>query len=240
MLKYTYKIKNIKDFMMHILIQRQKIVKFLVIVALILITIHSIILGIYYYVGDPDKFDFVQMFDLDMERNIPTMFSSFILAFSALCFYLLSKESAEKAKNHQKYWLGLSGVFLFLSFDEGAKIHEKIGDFTENFVDPTGYLHYPWVISYGILVLILAVLYMKFFWKMPTKVFRSFMLSAFIYLSGAVGFELLGANESSLHGTKTVLYSVLYTIEESLEMFGVILLIWILLGLLSKKKMEVQ
>jgi len=226
--------------MIDIGINRGSIVKFLSISAFVLIVIHIIILCIYYYIGDPEKFDFVRMFDLDMERNIPTVFSSLILASSALCFYLLSKTKESKKHKETKYWLGLSGVFLFLSFDEGAKIHEKLGDYTENFVNATGYLYYPWVLSYGVFVLILVTLYFKFFWKMPKKIFWSFMLSAFVYLSGAVGFELLGANESSAHGTSTVTYSVLYTIEESLEMYGVIYLIWILLTLLEKKGIEIH
>ena len=226
--------------MTNIMINRGSIVKFLSVSAFVLIVIHIIILCIYYYIGDPDKFDFVQMFDLDMERNVPTVFSSLILATSALCFYLLSKTQESKKNKETKYWLGLSGVFLFLSFDEGAKIHENIGDYTENFVDATGYLYYPWVLSYGVFVLVLATFYFKFFWKMPKKIFWSFMLSAFVYISGAVGFEFLGANESSAHGTDTVTYSVLYTIEESLEMYGVIYLIWILLSLLANKSINVK
>jgi len=225
---------------MDIKLNKVKIIWFLVFVALSLIVIHSVILTIYYIVGDPDKFDFIRMFDLDMERNVPTLFSSLILAMSAFCFYLLSISTEETLAKKSRYWLGLSFVFIFLSFDESAKIHEKLGDFTENYIDASGYLHYPWVISYGILVLILGLLYMKFFWKMEKKVFISFMLSAFIFLSGAVGFELLGANESSLHGTNSLMYSILYTIEESLEMFGVIYLLWILLSLLEKKKIEVR
>lgn len=221
-------------------LNKVKIVKFLSLFALALIVIHSVILVIYYVVGDPDKFGFVRMFDLDMERNIPTTFSTLILSISAFCFYLLSLSTREKKEKNSPYWLGLSAVFIFLAFDESSKIHEKLGDFTEKFVDASGYLYYPWVLSYGLLVLILGIFYMKFFWKMERKVFISFMLSAIIFLSGAVGFELIGANESSLHGTETILYSVLYTIEESLEMYGVIYLIWILLGLLEKRSIEIE
>lgn len=225
---------------MDIKLNKVKIIKFLSIFALILIIIHSIILFIYYTVGDPDKFDFVRMFDLDMEKNIPTVFSSLILAASAFCFYLLANCKTEIQEKKNFYWLGLSGVFIFLSFDEGAKIHEKLGDFTENFVEANGYLHYPWVISYSLFVLILGLLYIKFFLNMEKKVFFSFMLAAFIFLSGAVGFELLGAKESSLHGTDGIVYSILYTIEESLEMFGVIYLLWILLSLLENKSVEIK
>ncbi len=223
---------------MYVVIHRNRAIKMLSLFAIILIVIHSIILGVYYYVDDPDKFDFVRMFDLDMERNVPTLFSSLLLAIAGFCFYLLSIDP--QREKERKYWFGLALVFVFLAFDESAKIHEQLGDFTENFVDATGYLHYPWVISYSILVLVLGIIYLKFFWKMPQKIFWSFMLAAFIFLSGAIGFELLGANESSQHGTTSVMYSLFYTIEESLEMFGVIYLIHILLTLLEKKPIEIR
>lgn len=225
---------------MHIKIEVKEIVKYLSLMAAVLIAIHIVILGIYYYVGDPDKFDFVRMFDLDMEQNIPTLFSSALMLIAAFLFYLLSKSPKEIKKGSRRYWLGLSFIFTFLAFDESAKIHEKLGDYTEKFVEATGYLHYPWVISYSVLVLVLGFFYFKFFWRMESKVFWSFMGAAAIFLSGAIGFELLGANESSLHSTDTILYSIYYTIEESLEMFGVIYLISILLNLLGGKSVEIR
>ena len=224
---------------MNIVLNRKGIVKFLIIIALLLIFIHTVILCIYYYVGDPDKFDYVRMFDLDMERNVPTLFSSLIFAISSFLFYLLIKLPKEQKNGSRRYWLGLSFVFIFLSFDETAVIHEQIGDYTEQFVDANGFLHYPWVISYSILVLILAAVYLRFFLKMERKIFWSFVAAAVIFLTGALGFDILGANESSLHGTATVTYSVFYTIEESLEMFGVIYLIHILLGLLDQSNAKI-
>jgi hypothetical protein len=221
---------------MPIYINSKKIIKFLSCIAILLIIIHIIILFIYFTVGDEDKFDYVRMFDLDMERNVPTLFSSLLMSISALLFYILGKiEQIQKTKE-AIFWFGLSLVFIFLAFDESCKIHEQLGDFTENFVSATGYLYYPWVLSYGVLVLILGLFYIRFFWRMPRKVFISFMLSAGLFLSGAIGFEILGANESSLHSTDTILYCIYYTIEETLEMFAVIYLIHILLSLLQKEK----
>ncbi len=221
---------------MTIEINSTKIVKFLSIVAIVLIMIHIGILITYFIVDDSSKFDFVRMFDLDMERNIPTLFSSTILLISASLFYLLS---VVEKRNHW-FWLGLSIVFVFLAIDESVKIHENIGDYTEQFVDASGFLYYPWILSYALFVLILGVLYLRFFWKMERKIFLRFMLSAAIFLSGAIGFELLSANEASIHDTDTVLYSIYYTIEETLEMFGVIYLISILLGLLKEKSLLIK
>ena len=49
-----------------------------------------------------------------------------------------------------------------------------------------------------------------------------FVISAAIYVSGAIGFEMLGAREYYNSGDEmTLLYSVFYTIEELLEMLGI-------------------
>jgi cytochrome bd-type quinol oxidase subunit 2 len=225
---------------MQIVLKRSGIIKFLSLTAILLILIHIGILVAYFTIGNPKEFDFVQMWDLDMERNIPTLFSSAILLIAAFLFYLLSRSPAERARGDRGAWLGLSGIFTFLAFDESAKIHEQIGDYTENFVDASGYLYYPWVLSYSLLLLILAALYMRFFWRMERRDFWRFVLSAFIFLSGAIGMELLGAKEASLHGSDTLRYCVYYTIEESLEMFGVIYLIHILLDLLKDSVLSLR
>jgi hypothetical protein len=209
-------------------------------VTTVLIIANIIMLFIYFSVDNSDQFDFVQMVDLDQEANLPTLFSSTLLLIAGVLFYLLYKVTYNDKKEHPYYWLGLSFIFIFLGFDESAKIHETLGDYTEKFVDASGYFYYPWVLSYGILLVVLGFFYVRFFLRMDKKVFYAFMLSAFVFLSGAVGFELLGAKEASLHGTDTILYCTLYTIEESLEMFGVIYLISILLNLLKDVTIEIN
>lgn len=218
---------------MEITFKSSKMIKLLSLIAIILIVIHIAILGVQFYTGIPVKFELLRMFSLDMEANLPTLFSSAILFFSAFLFYLLSKVSKDKKSKDHLFWLGLSFIFTFLAFDESIKIHEVVGDLTDKFVHGSGYLNYPWVIPYSILVLVLGLFYIRFFWNMERKVFLKFMVAAVMYVGGAVGFELLGANEVSMHSADTVLYSIYATIEESLEIFGVILLIHILLDLLG-------
>ena len=215
---------------MQITLSSKSFIKFLIITTLVLITIHIAILVVYFIIDDPKKFDFVRMFDLDMERNIPTLFSSLLFTISSFLFYLLSRTETEKKV---KYWFGLSLLFIFLAFDESVKLHEKLGDYVENFVDASGYLYYPWFIPYTIAVGIIAIFYIRFFLAMEKKVFYAFTLSAIIFLTGAIGFDILGANEASIHSDETLIYCIYYTIEESLEMFGLIYLIHILLGLLD-------
>jgi len=180
------------------------------------------------------------MFNLDAEANLPTFFSSVILLFSASLFYILGKVPRERKSGNHPFWMGLSFMFAFLAIDENAKIHEAVGDLTEKFVHVSGYLNYPWVIPYGVLVITLGFFYARFFWRMDRTIFMRFIAAAALYVGGAIGFELLGANEATLHGADTVLYSIYSTIEESLEIFGVIFLISTLLYLLDDITVELN
>lgn len=140
------------------------IIRFLSAKAIILIILNIIMLIVYFYIGNPEQFNFLKIVDLDQEANLPTLFSSVLLMISAFLFYLLSKKAKLLKNKNYRYWLGLSFIFVFLAFDESAKIHESLGDWTEQFVDASGYLLYPWVISYAVLVFVLGLSYFRFFY----------------------------------------------------------------------------
>lgn len=215
--------------------------KFLTLCALTLIVIHSMILILYFWIGDPNTFDFVRLFDLDMERNIPTVFSSSLLLIASFLFYLRSKVAGEKQTGLQGYWIGLCVVFAFLGFDEGAKIHEQVGDLTsEYFSIVNQYEIFPWVFAYGISLFGLTAVYIRFFLCISRSLFKRLMIAAAIYLSGAIGFDMLGGYLSAHYGIASVPYSLAYTVEESLEMFGVIYLIDLLLAELDLSKILIH
>ena len=200
----------------------------LAVIAALLIVVHSAILVVYFYVDDPDQFGFSRLFDIDIEGNIPTLFSAFLFLCNALVLYLIAWGLT---KNHAEYpyWLAMAWIFLFLSVDEGARLHEELGDLVEKFVDASGYLYFPWVIPYSLALVIAALIFWRFFMRLDQGLRWRMILSAGLFLSGAILIELLGAKEADLHGTDTIRYSVLSTIEESLEMAGLIVFLHTLL-----------
>ena len=98
---------------MEITVNSSRLIKLLTFIAIILIAIHITILGFQFYTGTSVKFELLRMFNLDMEANLPTLFSSAILFFSAFLFYLLSKVSQSKKSKDRPFWLGLSFIFTF-------------------------------------------------------------------------------------------------------------------------------
>jgi hypothetical protein len=55
-------------------------------------------------------------------------------------------------------------------------------------------------------------------------------MAATIYIGGAIGVELIGSSHAELHGYENWMYSMIATLEESLEMAGLIVFIWALLN----------
>jgi hypothetical protein len=214
---------------------------FLFLAFVILVTVlHSIAQAVLFYTGNQELTNITGYVDLDIEKNIPSLYSGFALFFSSLLFFCIFSFE-EKQGRKRRYWLGLAAVFLFLSLDETFILHERLGDYTEGYIKSTGILeasgllYFPWIIPYTILMAILGLLYFRFILSLPRKTTVLLILSAIIFLTGAAGFDMLGGREAELHGYYTITYTVLYTIEEFLEMIGVVLLIYTLLDYIEQR-----
>lgn len=205
-----------------------------------LTVLHSIAQTVLLYTGNQDLRAITGYIDLDLEKNIPSLYSGFALFFSSLLFFCIAALE-ENQEGRRRYWLGLAAVFLFLSLDETFILHERLGDYTAEYITSTGILeasgllYFPWILPYSILMVILGLLYFRFIFRLPRKTTVLLILSAIIFLVGAVGFDMLGGREADLHGYYTITYTVLFTIEEFLEMTGVVLLIYTLLDYIEQQ-----
>ncbi len=222
-------------------LNHKRVAKYLYAVTCALTVVHIAVLIVYYWVDDEDKFDFVRLIDMDYEGNLPTLFSTLLFLFAAFLLYLLAQRAREESGDGKTGipgytgWIGLSLVFCFLGLDEGAKMHEYVGDFMERFIHAEGILYFPWVLPYLTVLAVLVVIYLPFYFRLPVTVRWRFFFAAALFISGAVFFDMLGGLEADRNGTTSMLYSGLYTIEEVLEMLGLILFCQTLMQLLSKK-----
>lgn len=167
----------------------------------------------------------IRLFNVDKEMNIPTLYSSCAMIVASL---LLGLIAYIHVKQHDAYlaWAGLSGIFLFLALDEMTELHEMLVGPIRNSLNTSGILYFAWVIPYAALLLIFTLTYFKFLFRLPTRTRNLLILSGVIYVSGALGFELIGGKISQLHGINSLNYAVSYTIEETLEMLGIAFLIY--------------
>jgi|GEM_PF-1433180 len=186
--------------------------------------------------------DIGEYFNVGIEQNVPTIFSVLIWSAAAVTTGLIAHFEASSRSQFVGRWRALSLIFLFLAFDEGTTFHEHIGSLTEDWltpvgwIAPTGYLYFMWVAPYGALVMLLAGLYAPFLDALPSRTRWGLVLSAVIFLGGAMGVEMISASVYEQKAVRySVLYAVLYSIEEFMEMLGVALLNFFMLDYLKTR-----
>ncbi|MEX2262166.1 MAG: hypothetical protein WD696_09455 [Bryobacteraceae bacterium] len=186
---------------------------------------------------------FLSFFDLDGERNVPAWFSSGLLLICSALAGLIGMRERDRLAEGALYWLGLSPVFLFLSLDETVSIHEMSIRPVQRSLETTGVFHFAWVIPAIILLVPFGLLYLRFVLELPAATRRLLVSAGLIYIGGAVGIEMAGGYCTSAMGIEMVgkdyittkggdpmVYILLYTMEETLEMTGLSTCIY---GLLS-------
>lgn len=110
-------------------------------------------------------------FDLDGEANIPSWFSSMqLLAVGLLAAYCAWRESTPHGARWRNGWWLIMAIFLYLSIDEAAKLHETVGHLVSQRVRLTWFEGGIWSVRYWILaflpVLAWATGYLiQFFWR---------------------------------------------------------------------------
>jgi hypothetical protein len=182
------------------------------------------------------------LFYLDAEQNIPTFFSSCLLLFAAVLLAIVTLLERKQATAQVKYWAILSFGLLFMATDEVVSLHEKlIMPFRKLLGNSNlGIFYFAWVVPAIVLIIILAAFFWRFLFQLAPKMRNTFLLAATIYLSGCIGCELIGGSYAEIHGVENLIYGAIITIEESLEMLGIIIALWGLMTYINDNYQQVQ
>lgn len=195
-----------------------------------------------YLTGHDYVYGLVPLFDVDAEKNIPTFFSVLLLSFAALLLLVISVlEKKQKARDVSR-WAILSSGFLLMGVDEGWSFHERLSMPVRGFLGDgnAGIFYDAWVIPGIAIVLALALFFLRFLLRLPVKTRSTFLVAATLFIGGAVGFELIGGRYTELHGQENLTYVMMATVEESLEMAGIIVFIYALLEYIAGQYKEVR
>lgn len=173
----------------------------------------------------------VSLFDLSSEGNIPTFFSELLMLFAALLLAVIAILNGKNKTPDVSKWIILSLGFLYMAYDEAFQVHEMLVDPVRRLFGYStfGFFYYAWVIPGIALIFVLGLFFLKFLLRLPATTRFTFLLSATLYIGGCIGFELIGGSYDELHGSNNLAYNMISTVEESLEMAGLILFIYGLL-----------
>jgi hypothetical protein len=179
----------------------------------------------------------MQAFYMDAEGNVPTYFNTIVLFIPAILFAVISAWKFSIKEKFGFHWLGLALIFLYLSMDEAAVLHERLIKPMRSIINFEGYggiFYFAWVIPGIAAVIIFLLAYLRFFLHLENKFKLLFFVSLAIYLSGVIGGELLSGHFAETIGLKNFTYAMYTSLEESLELFGASMIAYSLLAYINQ------
>jgi hypothetical protein len=195
-------------------------------IAAVLIGMHFLLQGIEHF-GGGVHYLLLDLFNVDVEDSFPTWYSAaLLLACAGLLADLARHPSRDRFRRH---WRALAIVFLALSADEIAGVHETL-----NTVLP-----FPWTLPAAIALVVFGLAYTGFLRAQDPRTRRAFLIAAAIYVGGAVGIEqALGWFGGSTH-QESFAFALWSGAEESAELLGVLVFLYHLLRLGSRESQQI-
>ncbi|MDW6020850.1 hypothetical protein SAZ10_03640 [Mesorhizobium sp. BAC0120] len=189
------------------------------------------------YVGpEPDLSAKIWMLDVDFERSAFTWVSIISLFVAAVLLFLGAEHAAARRDRFRWHWYALAALFLLASFDEFAGLHEKLSAVLAARMSHSGVLYFAWAAPAGILALIGLASFIPFIRSFPTRLALLMVLSAGLFLGGAVGLEMIGGKIAEVEGVKSLHYRMETNAEEGMELAGTLLFIYVLLAFNEERR----
>lgn len=168
---------------------------------------------------------------VDVERSLPTLLSVGMMLTSALLCAVIAHARRHDAGPDVRHWTVLSAILGVLALDEFGQLHEKFMDPLRGLLDiEGGPLWFAWVVPAVALVAAFAAFFVRFLGRLPRATRRGMVVAGIVFVGGALGVEMIGASYSAAHPMVDLSYVLMVTVEETLEMLGMALLIWTLLA----------
>jgi len=183
---------------------------------------------------------YIRLFELNREANIPTWFSSLLLILNAFILAIIAIRTKAQQGPYYTQWFVLAAIFLYLSIDESALLHEMVEKPVRRALDLSGYLYFAWIIPAVCCLIALGLYIRRFLFDLPKSTRWLFLIAGAVFVGGAVGMEAIGSNIFYTHrGHKTMAYNLWATLEESFEMFGWIIFFYALLNYVAQNMSEI-
>lgn len=180
----------------------------------------------------------IDLFSANAEQTFPTWYSSLLLLGAALLLFIIGSSKSRTDGQDRWLWLGLALIFLYLSLDEFVSIHEIAAEWLQTDFSFTGFFAFGWQLAAVPFLLLFAVLYLRFWLRLPSRIRLLFLIAGVVYVGGAFVIEGFSAALWDSTGGISYPYLVIATLEEFCEMLGVIVLIYALLSYIADEDVE--
>lgn len=217
---------------MNVTLNPERILKILLIAMAVVLIGHIVAAVLRWTVPLGDGFALSLGFDVDQEISVPTWFSQTYLLIASGAALMVGLTRRSKQLGHHRPWFGIAAILALMSLDEGSSLHELIAAPLGRQLETEGtWLYFAWVLVGLVLVALVALLYVRFWWRLPRRTRILVASAALLYVGGAIGLEILGGYRITTVGVDVV-YMFLAGTEETLEMLGAIVAVYAFLDYL--------
>lgn len=180
-----------------------------------------------------------QMVDMDAEISIATWFSSIQYFVVAVILYAAAKNNLRRVHVSSAYLIFGALLFLVLSVDESAALHEKITNAAKSIKQDWMLIngHAAWLAVYAtlfVLAVVVCIRQLLSLWKYYRTEALIGMCGVIVLATGAVGLEILSYRFMAAGGRA---YVMIVTGEEFLEMLGVSIVLYAVVRLATRLTM---
>lgn len=180
--------------------------------------------------GHDVVFGLSHFLDVDREHSLPTWYESTLMSLVALLMVLVAALEWPVRRGEALRWTGLAAVAAFLSLDEASMLHER-------FVLPLDRLGalgpvqpYTWVAAGLVPVVLVTVVFLRFVLGLRRRTRNGILCGGALFLTGALGMEVAGGAWVLGAGGPDAVSAAMVTLEEGLEMAGMLVVVDALLG----------
>ncbi len=170
----------------------------------------------------------VIFFNLDGEANLPTLYSVLEWFLCVIFLVLIGFFDKKTLSSRYLYWWGLAIIFSFLLIDEFISFHELSEQILTLFNIKVLLFPNAWVLIYAVAFTPIAFAYLRFMIHLPQKTKYLFVFSFIVFVLGAAVTESLELFHMEKYGEDKYYYLYFVTIEETLEMMGLLIFIYAL------------
>jgi len=200
-----------------------------------LLLLGSVILQTAKYFFGYSRVGLIQLLYVDEEFNIPASYAVLLLLIAVLLLAAITAVLRDRGDSSASHWMALTLMFLLMAADEGLSFHEQLVVPMRGLLGAgnLGVLYFAWVVPGIVVVGLVVAAFMGFVTRLPARTRRLFVCAAGLYVLGALGMELVAGPYAEINGNATFAYSMMATLEEALEMAGVLLFVYALLGFIA-------
>ena len=156
------------------------------------------------------------------EASIPTWYSGLLLLLAAGVTAYIAWNKRAGPDRFKRHWAALAAVLLLLSIDEQAGLHEMTSESIRDELQTGGLLYYAWILPASVLVLAFAAAYIPFLLHLPSESRRILLTGGACLVLGALGVEAFEGWWAEANGDDNFVFALMTGLEESLEMLGII------------------